>query len=60
MIRKIVFNIHLILGLLLCVLFLMWFLSGFVMIYHSFPRASQEYKLQRQQPAASRCIAGNR
>lgn len=50
MIRKIVFNIHLILGLLLCVLFLMWFLSGFVMIYHSFPRASQEYKLQRQQP----------
>lgn len=36
MIRKIVFNIHLILGLLLCVLFLMWFLSGFVMIYHSF------------------------
>lgn len=47
MIRKIVFNIHLILGLLLCVLFLMWFLSGFVMIYHSFPRASQEYKLQR-------------
>lgn len=41
---------HRLLGLLLCLLFLMWFLSGFVMIYHSFPRASQEYKLQRQQP----------
>ena len=48
--RKIISGIHKILGLVLCVLFFMWFVSGIVMIYHSFPRASQEYKLRRQQP----------
>ena len=51
--RKIISGIHNILGLVLCVLFLMWFVSGIVMIYHSFPRASQEYKLRRQQPLSA-------
>lgn len=50
MIQKFIRLIHKVLGLLLSLLFLMWFLSGFVMIYHSFPRASQSYVLQRQQP----------
>lgn len=40
---------HKVLGLLLSILFLLWFLSGIVMIYHTFPRASQEDKLERQQ-----------
>lgn len=38
--------LHKILGLLLSVLFLMWFTSGIVMIYHSFPRASQEKRIK--------------
>lgn len=46
--RKFISGFHRILGVLLCLLFFMWFASGIVMIYHSFPRASQEYKLQRQ------------
>ena len=49
MFRKILKLTHKILGLLLSILFLMWFLSGIVMIYHSFPRASQQDKLERQQ-----------
>lgn len=46
--RKIISGFHRILGVVLCALFFMWFASGIVMIYHSFPRASQNYKLQRQ------------
>ncbi len=49
-VRKIAVCIHRILGLLLCLLFLMWFVSGIVMIYHQFPRASQAYLNQRQKP----------
>ncbi len=35
---------HRILGTLLSILFLVWFLSGLVMIYHTFPRADREDK----------------
>lgn len=38
------YTIHRILGTLLSVLFLVWFLSAFVMMYHGFPRASQAEK----------------
>lgn len=51
--RKLISGIHRILGVMLCLLFFMWFVSGIVMIYHSFPRASQTYKLQRQQPLSA-------
>ena len=37
------------LGLVLSVLFLMWFISGIVMIYHSFPKVSQKLKLETQE-----------
>ncbi len=40
MIRRIIFSIHRVLGTILSILFLVWFLSGFVMIYRSFPRVS--------------------
>ena len=56
-IRTIFSGIHRILGLLLCALFLMWFVSGIVMIYHGFPRASQEYKIARQQPLGQLSIS---
>lgn len=38
------YTIHRILGTLLSILFLVWFLSAFVMMYHRFPRASQAEK----------------
>ncbi|MCD8185937.1 MAG: hypothetical protein LUD68_05630 [Rikenellaceae bacterium] len=37
-------------GIVLSLLFLMWFLSGIVMIHHSFPRVSQQDRMQAQQP----------
>lgn len=49
MFTKIFRKIHKILGLLLSVLFLMWFISGIVMIYHSFPRVNQKLKLSKQE-----------
>lgn len=42
------YTIHRILGTLLSILFLVWFLSAFVMMYHGFPRASQSEKIERQ------------
>ena len=38
------FTIHRVLGTLLSVLFLMWFVSGIVMIYHGFPSAGRDEK----------------
>lgn len=48
-ITRIMYSIHRILGTLLCILFLMWFLSAFVMMYHRFPRVSTKEILQKQE-----------
>jgi len=40
---------HRILGFCLSVLFLMWFLSGFVMIFHGFPRVTEQNSIEKQQ-----------
>ena len=48
-ITKLMYSLHRILGTLLCILFLMWFLSAFVMMYHRFPRVSAKEKLQKQE-----------
>lgn len=45
MFTKLLKNLHKILGLPLSILFFLWFASGIVMIYHSFPRASQEKRI---------------
>ena len=47
MITKLFYTIHRILGTLLSVLFFVWFISGIVMIYHSFPRATQNEKMEK-------------
>ena len=47
---KIFSFLHKLTGCLLCGLFFMWFASGIVMIHHSFPRASADKQLERQQP----------
>ena len=40
---------HRILGTLLSILFCMWFLSGLVMIYHSFPRVNKTDKWSKME-----------
>lgn len=40
--RKLLFKIHQWLGTVMSLLFVMWFLSGIVMIFQSFPKASPE------------------
>lgn len=42
MLKRIIYSIHRVLGTFLSILFLVWFLSGFVMIYHSFPRLTPQ------------------
>lgn len=49
LITRIMYSIHRILGTLLCILFLIWFLSAFVMMYHRFPRVSAKEILQKQE-----------
>lgn len=49
MLKQIIYNIHRILGTLLSILFLIWFLSGFVMIYHTFPKVDIQDKYRAMQ-----------
>ena len=47
MLTKIMYTIHRVLGTLLSALFVLWFISGIVMIYHTFPsirRSGLEHK----------------
>lgn len=45
--------VHKVLGLALSILFLMWFASGIVMIYHGFPRANDKLLLAKQEALPS-------
>lgn len=42
-----IYTTHRLLGTLLSALFLVWFLSAFVMMYHSFPKLTTEKKIQK-------------
>ncbi len=44
---KIMYTLHRILGTLLSILFLVWFLSAFVMMYHGFPRVTTNEQIQK-------------
>ena len=44
MIRRLLFSAHRILGTILSILFVVWFLSGFVMLYHNFPKVTNKDK----------------
>lgn len=46
--KKIIISLHRYLGISLCVLFLVWFLSGFVMLYARFPYLENNEKLKQQ------------
>lgn len=43
MLTKIIYAIHRVLGTLLSALFVMWFVSGIVMIYHTFPSVKRSH-----------------
>ena len=45
-------SIHRILGTALSILFLMWFLSGMVMMYRTYPSVSQEQRVQHSERLA--------
>lgn len=47
MLTKLMFTIHRLLGTLLSALFLVWFISGLVMIYHTFPKAPRNVKMEK-------------
>lgn len=49
LVTKIMQFIHRILGTVLSILFLVWFLSGLVMIYHTFPRVSMGDKIAKME-----------
>lgn len=48
-ITRLMYMLHRTLGTLFCLLFLAWFLSAFVMMYHRFPRISAKERLQRME-----------
>lgn len=50
MIRRVLFALHRVLGTLLSLLFLVWFLSGFVMLFHTFPRVTIQDKYLHLDP----------
>jgi hypothetical protein len=45
MLTKLMYTLHRILGTVLCILFLAWFLSAFVMMYHGFPKITEKDKI---------------
>lgn len=50
MMIKLFYTIHRVLGTLLSILFFVWFVSGIVMIYHTFPRATPNEKMEKLEP----------
>lgn len=50
-------TIHAVLGFCLSLLLAMWFLSGFVMIYHSYPSISKHTRLEHQNPINGNLIS---
>lgn len=53
MMTRLIRFIHRILGTLLGILFLVWFLSGMVMIYHTFPRVRAEDRIGKMDPLSA-------
>ncbi len=49
LISKFMYAAHRILGTVLCLVFLMWFLSAFVMMYHRFPRVGASQISERSE-----------
>lgn len=50
MIKKLIYSFHRITGVVLSLVFLIWFLSAFVMMYHSFPKLTFKEKIEKKEP----------
>lgn len=48
MFKRIIYSTHRILGTAMALLFLMWFITGLVLIYHSFPDVDKKLKDERR------------
>lgn len=46
---KLMYTIHRILGTLLSILFLVWFLSAFVLIFHHYPSVNEAEKMEKEE-----------
>ena len=46
-------GIHKVLGVALSILFLVWFLSGLVMMYHTFPSVNEYDRLKKMDPLSA-------
>ena len=46
MISRLLIKLHRVLGTILSILFLMWFLSGMVMMYHTYARVQDSQRLE--------------
>lgn len=51
-IHHLLIGVHRILGLALSILFLLWFLSGMVMMYHTYPGITQQQRMQHAERLA--------
>ena len=49
-VTKVMQGIHKVLGIALGILFLVWFFSGLVMIYHTFPSVNEYDRLKKMDP----------
>lgn len=56
MFKRLLYSSHRVLGTILSILFLIWFLSGFVMIYHSFPQVGAADRWDKLDPLSSNLI----
>ncbi|MCD7914313.1 MAG: PepSY domain-containing protein [Tannerellaceae bacterium] len=52
-IRSLLFSLHRLLGVIICLFLLMWFVTGLVLIYHSFPNVTKEQKYEKMEPLPS-------
>ena len=44
MLKRLVYSVHRVLGAITSLLFLMWFVTGLILVYHSFPDATAQDK----------------
>lgn len=56
MIRNFIYSFHRVLGAVLSLLFLMWFVTGLVLIYHPFPSVTDEDRYQHMEVIESELL----
>ncbi|MDL2331310.1 PepSY domain-containing protein, partial [Odoribacter sp. OttesenSCG-928-A06] len=52
-VKAFLFSLHRIFGSIVCLFFFMWFVSGLVLVYHSFPKVTKEQKYEKMEALPS-------